>query len=156
MTVGSTDGPLLDALFSLARREIWLTYMLLDELQVLCILCAVIGEFHAREQGRDEVIVGRVDAVLDLAVGHPGQVARLAVEGIRREFSSWWDGEPAIGQRDVGRCQGGAGERQLQERSFHGGQVFRSDAEETRKLMKCCKYLGFISSTDRSVPDGQI
>ena len=101
MTVESTDGLLLDALFSLARRETWLTYVLLDELQVLCIVRTVIGELHAREQGRDEVVVGWVDAVLDLAVSHPGQVARLSMKSVWRDFGGRWDREPAIGQRDV-------------------------------------------------------
>ena len=97
-----------------------LTYVLLDKLQVLCVVCALIGELHARKQGRDEVVVSWVDAVLDLAVGHPGQVARLAMECVWRDFSGRWDSEPAIGQRYVGCCEDSAGECQLQERRFHG------------------------------------
>ena len=107
---------------------------------------AVVRKFHTGEKRRDEVVVGRVDAVFNLTIGHPGQVARFAMEGIMRNFGSWWDGEPAIGERDVGRCEGGAGERQLQERRFHGGRLADFDAIKMRELMVCCHCFGFISS----------
>jgi len=71
--------------------------MLLDKFQVLCILRTVVGEFHTGEKCRDEVVVRWIDAVFDLAVSHPGQVTRFAVEGIRRDLGSWWNREPAIG-----------------------------------------------------------
>jgi hypothetical protein len=71
--------------------------VLLDKLQILGIMRTVIGEFHAREQCRDEVVVCWVDAVFDLAVCHPSEVARFAVECIRRDFGSRWNSEPAIG-----------------------------------------------------------
>jgi hypothetical protein len=119
-------------LFSPVWVAMALTYMLLDELQVLCILRAVVGELDTREQGRDEVVVRWIDAVFDLAVGHPGQVARFAVKGIRRDFGGRWDDEPAIGEGDVGRCESGAGERQLQERGSHGGRISRFDFVEAR------------------------
>jgi hypothetical protein len=104
------------------------TYVLLDELQVLYILRTVVGEFYTGEKCRDEVVVGWVDAMFDLAVSHPGQVTRFAVEGIRRDLGSWRNSEPAVGKRNVGRCEGGAGERQLQVRGYHGGQFADFDA----------------------------
>jgi hypothetical protein len=81
----------------IVRRAMCLTYVLLDKLEVLCILRTVVCKFHAREQCRDEVVVGWVDAVFDLAVCHPSEVARFAVECIRRDFGSRWNSEPAIG-----------------------------------------------------------
>lgn len=74
-----------------------LTYVLLNELPVLRVLRAVVGEFNTGEQRRDEVIVSRVHAMFDLTVGHPGEVARFAMKCIWRDFRGWWNCEPAIG-----------------------------------------------------------
>lgn len=55
-------------------------YVLLNERSVFIILCPLVGELHGRKQRGDGIGVRGLDAVLDLAVGHPFQVARLPVE----------------------------------------------------------------------------
>lgn len=57
--------------------------MLFDVRGVLVIVSAVIGELDTRQQRRNIVRVCWANAVLDLAVGHPRQIARLAVERAR-------------------------------------------------------------------------
>lgn len=54
--------------------------VLLNVRGVFIILGAVVGELHAGEQRGHGVSVRGLDAVLDLAVGRPCQVARLPVE----------------------------------------------------------------------------
>jgi hypothetical protein len=54
--------------------------MLFDVRNILVIVSAIVGEFHTGQQCRDIVCMRWTDAVLDLGVGHPGQVARLSME----------------------------------------------------------------------------
>lgn len=54
--------------------------MLFNVRSVLVLVSAIIGELYAGQQRRDIVCVRWADAVLDLAVRHPGQIARLSVE----------------------------------------------------------------------------
>lgn len=55
-------------------------HVLLNVRSVFIILGAVVGELHTRQQRGHGVGVRGLDAVLDLAVGRPCQVARLPVE----------------------------------------------------------------------------
>lgn len=54
--------------------------VLLDVRSILVFVSAIVSELYTRQQRRDIVCVSRTDAVLDLAVSHPGQIARLSVE----------------------------------------------------------------------------
>ena len=54
--------------------------MLFNVRSILIFASAIVSELHTGQQRRDIVSVSRADAVLDLAVGHPSQIARLSVE----------------------------------------------------------------------------
>lgn len=55
-------------------------YVLLNVRSIFIVLGAVVRELHPRQQRGHGVGVRRLDSVLDLAVGHPCQVARLPVK----------------------------------------------------------------------------
>jgi len=57
--------------------------MLFNVRSILVVVSAVVSKLYTRQECRDIVCVSRADAVLDLAVGHPSQIARLSVEFAR-------------------------------------------------------------------------
>jgi hypothetical protein len=63
--------------------------VLLNGRSVLSIVSSIVGELHAGEQGRDVVCVHRADAVSDLVVGLPGQVATLVAERAWEYLRDW-------------------------------------------------------------------
>lgn len=93
--------------------------VVLDISGVFVVLRAIVRHFDARKQRRDEVIVCWVATMFHLAVGHPGQVARFAMETIVGDLRAVGDREPAVGEGGVARCEGGAGECQDDERGLH-------------------------------------
>lgn len=84
---GMSETDIIDRVAVIVKQDIAVEARVKDDVgmlfnvrSILIFVSAIISELHTGQQRRDIVSMSRADAVLDLAVGHPSQIARLSVE----------------------------------------------------------------------------